>query len=476
MEKKMFNTAWYLCFTCIYIPRLNKVELQIASGKVKSDWFNSGLSELLQEDDFFSPCFYNNAYHNLDWYAIGRCEIRVLQELPEYDYYTQHLWFWEDLVEVYYNIGGGMHRIIADAYRLKGWRWFAYNAEKDPILFRWAMLGSLSLKKMGNDQERQIAKNDLMNIYENMLLAFGTRSDNAIVDGLLPEIRDAITSFDDDAIERMTKEMSSLKKENLRLTNDKAKLEKTIEELKKQIKHIQNSAIPHMDDQEAETVEKIERILQRVYSFANPIPELKNVSSKIMNLNRIWDNLSEETRKDVVSSIILFEQKIAVDIAILPLLRSLEREFTRHIFQPFMKHPGFDKLKRSICSNQRYSTTHSVLTTKNGVSPTLGSIPYIGSAAHDKKAKDSSELISLFSTFIGPVVEEFRNICSDLNRYRLGIDNARIVDLRNAIAHGKEEVTKHVDSKIFEAIINVLYCPPLELIVRVVRISRRTKK
>jgi len=154
------------------------------------------------------------------------------------------------------------------------------------------------------------------------------------------------------------------------------------------------------------------------------------------------------------------------------LLRSLEREFTSHIFRPFTEYRDFGKLRQSDCYSPRYATTHKVLAMRSNIFPTLGSIPYIGRLVNDRQAENSSDLIKHFLGFINPVSGEFKKICEDLENYRLGVNSLKIVDLRNAIAHGKEEVTQYIDSSIFEAILNVLYCPPVELIVRIVSISR----
>lgn len=79
----------------------------------------------------------------------------------------------------------------------------------------------------------------------------------------------------------------------------------------------------------------------------------------------------------------MYSEHQMFDLAVLPLLRSLEREFKNHIINPYYSSVEYKKVKSFNCNNQRNMQVHQCLQ-KSG-HPTMGNIPLIINVLSEKK-------------------------------------------------------------------------------------------
>ena len=105
----------------------------------------------------------------------------------------------------------------------------------------------------------------------------------------------------------------------------------------------------------------------------------------------------------------------------------------------------------------------------------MGNIPFIGRAMNDRRALEASNIINAFSTFLGEKKEAFIDICDALDTYRIGTDRFRLVDLRNGIAHGDDNVTTKIDKICYEDVRKILYEPPVQILIKVIMNSMRLR-
>ena len=103
--------------------------------------------------------------------------------------------------------------------------------------------------------------------------------------------------------------------------------------------------------------------------------------------------------------------------------------------------------------------------------PTMGNINYIGRAVNDKRACYASNIINAFNQFLGNKRKAFVDICVALENFRIGTQRLRLVDLRNGIAHGDDNITTGIDKNCYEDVRKVLYEPPVEILIKVINNS-----
>lgn len=103
----------------------------------------------------------------------------------------------------------------------------------------------------------------------------------------------------------------------------------------------------------------------------------------------------------------------------------------------------------------------------------MGSIPFIGKAMTDVKAQEASNLIKAFRIFLGDNRAAFVSICKALDTYKLGARQYKLVEIRNGIAHGNDEVTSKIDRRCYEEVSKLLYEPPIQILFEVVHHSMR---
>lgn len=100
----------------------------------------------------------------------------------------------------------------------------------------------------------------------------------------------------------------------------------------------------------------------------------------------------------------------------------------------------------------------------------MGNIKFLGLSVTTPEARRASKLINEFANYLGDKTSEFIKICNDIDKYRIKVNacELKLVDVRNAIAHGNEKVDKYLDEKCFEELLNIYYIPPLKILKRIV--------
>lgn len=167
----------------------------------------------------------------------------------------------------------------------------------------------------------------------------------------------------------------------------------------------------------------------------------------------------------------MFKNFESFDLALFPMIRSLEHEFSRNFFEPFQDSENYKNAGIPICTNRFYEKTHDALVKKKNSHPTMGNIPFIGRAVSDKKALEASNIIKAFRAFLGESTESFIKICKLLDAYRFGTKQYKLVQIRNAIAHGDDQITSSVDKECYEEVSKLLYEPPFQILFEVINHS-----
>ena len=322
----------------------------------------------------------------------------VLKELPdEYHYGVSNIWLWQDKIEYLFNYGKinckGLLEVLGEAYKIKGWKWFGYN-ENDPILFRWALFSILSAWYCEIVDEDKI-KHDIFDIYEIIIL-ISSKKEDPIVKSIKDELRKTIDDISKNSTEKIIKKLVEIK-------NEKDILEKELEDKKEQVKELllqiqairkNNNILDISDDN------KIEKILERILVLSNISIDEKQLQQRLKNFQVFWFKISKETQNDIIKSISVYETTNSYDLALLPLLRSIEREFKDHIFIPFKQTNNYLTNRESVCSDKYFGQTHNALRFLNGKFPMIGQIIFIGRFINDDKALSKSVLLSEFNKFI----------------------------------------------------------------------------
>lgn len=154
----------------------------------------------------------------------------------------------------------------------------------------------------------------------------------------------------------------------------------------------------------------------------------------------------------------------------MPLLRSLEREFKNNIIYPFHYSTEYTKIDKSKKHNIK-DKVHFCLQKKGN--PTLGSIPYIGKSLISNNYH--SDVIELYSQFLGDKKENIIDICQKIDAYRIGINKLGLVQIRNAIAHGDEKLTNMIDNSYCVEIKKFLLDEPIQLFQQILTNSLKKR-
>ena len=463
--KFISNLDMYQCFvTSMYFSSFDPVE--------NDEWmvFDTDKLDALLEESFFDE--YNRTikiwgkmckriYPMLDVYSFVKLQSYAAGVLPKdllWD--VNYIWTFEDLISIIYDLG--WYDIISNVYKAYGVHWFANNGENDPIMYKWACYAVSACKKNGSIDDL-ILKHDLTNIYKELLIAFTIRNTIEENADIVNYVQECITNFDTERINGLVNHISSLKRENERLIDDKKQLNEGLTLLENQIRELQ-------EDSNDQNYDKVEEIAQKICCL---IPQDAEMNSKVEKFKVIWEKLDDSTKKDIKISISMFERFESFDLALFPMIRSLEHEFDRNFFSPFHCSKAYSKAKTSICKNRFYEKTHDALIKKQNGHPTMGNIPFIGKAMADVKAQESSELIKAFQLFLSDSRKAFISICKTLDNYKLGTQKHRLVDIRNGIAHGDSLVTKDVDKRCYEEVARLLYEPPMQILFELINASMK---
>ncbi len=270
--------------------------------------------------------------------------------------------------------------------------------------------------------------------------------------------------FDDYKIEDLLQKIRALEKENQGLSEQLENFKKGYGVLQMQIKQLQTNDNISDDD-------KVENICNRIYSL---FPNTKGSDEDLEQFSEILDFLMDSTKKDLQNSLALINNFENYDLALLELTRSVEREFIANFISPFQKSIYYHDIKEPFCDKttrktQKYCITHNSLLV--GHKPTMGNIPFLGHAVLSKKAIKASNVIEAFSIFLDENKQHFADICKAFEEYKIGTDNFRIIDIRNGIAHGDDEIK--VDKDIYQEVNKILFEPPIAILLNIIRYSMR---
>ena len=148
------------------------------------DWMNFDHKEIesILENEFFAEYnrvirpsikYYKRAFPYLDVYSFIRLQSYATTVLPQnFLWDINYIWTFEDFVAHMMTIG--FYETISWAYKSLGFHWFANEAEKDPMRYKWACLALLACKKTGTLDD-EILKSDLLAINKELVLALSAR-------------------------------------------------------------------------------------------------------------------------------------------------------------------------------------------------------------------------------------------------------------------------------------------------------------
>lgn len=401
-------------------------------------------------------------YPMLDVYSFVRLEAYAATMLSEEQMiHIKTIWTFEDFMYDIYDLN--WFETIAIVYKACGIHWFANNGENDPIMYKGACYAVAACRKSHVVSDAELKK-DLNSIYKELLIAFtirGTLEKNADIIGYVEK---CITDFDEEHINNLINDVKSLEKEKEQLIDEKRQLNEGIEILRDQLKELQG-------DEERTEDEKVADIAYRIYCLS---PQNTKMDDKVEGFKTVWEKLDQSTKKDIKLSISMFEKFESFDLAVFPMIRSLEHEFARNYFIPFHYSKQYKDAGLPLCKNKSYEKTHDALVRRRNVYPTMGNIPFIGRAMTDIKAQDASNIIKAFRIFLGDKREAFVSVCKALDTYKIGVKHYKLVDIRNGIAHGNDDVTSNIDRQCYEEISKLLYEPPIQILFEMLDHSMRS--
>ena len=429
--------------------------------------YHDSIKSKSRDDSIEPPCITGKRkYPFIEIYAFHKLQSIVISKFNDDE--LENIWFdWciNDTIDAHI-WSCHWYNIISDVYVSKGKNWFyKYQEGLDALLYKWACYGIASCKKTGKLNDT-VLKNDLIDLHSELLIKCVRTESLDDNNDILTYLQDCISNFNTEDIAKLNEKLSSLKHENIMLSNDKEILNKSINVLKEQIFKLEM-------DKDRSDAEKTEAIAKRIYAMMPEEHGKENKSSH--EFTEIWSRLSKETKEDINRSVRFFEEIESVDVAIFLMIRNIEREFAQNFFKPFHNSSSFTKIKDSFCTDNRYSRTHAMLNNTEEY-PTMGSIPFIGRAVANRKAIDSSKVIQGFASFLGDSKQPFIEICKSIDSYKIGVKKNKIVDIRNIFAHGNEDNIEAYDKSSYNDLSHLLYEPPLKILFRIIKNSKKIKQ
>ena len=417
------------------------------------DEYNSTVGKISEE--------YNRDYPLVEYYAYVKLQSFAATVLPQSDSWDINtFWIMEDNIECIFQFG--WYKIIATVYKSMGRHWFCYTNGVDPVPYKWACLAIISCKR-SEMVDRETLKYDLSTMYKELIIALAAHGSLDKNQEIIDYVQNCINNFDSETLNSLVGKINQLQAENEQLLNERAVLNDGMRILREQIQELQQSADnPGFD--------KIEEIAYKINYLS---PQNDDLDDKVKQFQIIWNKLDKTTKKDIKLSVVMFERFDSFDLAMFPMIRSLEHEISQNIFIPFYQSKEYKNAGKPYCNSNYYLKTHEALIKKTKSHPTLGNISFIGKAINDVKALKSSNIINAFAAFLGAKKQIFSDICKLIDSYRIGIEKFRLVELRNGIAHGDDNITTNIDKSCYEDVRKVLYEPPFEILFKVVNNSFR---
>lgn len=447
--------------------------------KLLKDPFFDDYHTIIERDFDDYPTLTNNdnninklprKYPVLELYSFVKLQSIAAQKLPA-EATLDMQWIWKnlDLIETLDFLG--FYEIIADVYKRLGMEWFTARGKTDSIMYEWtciAINACIITKKIPYKK----LKNDLNNLYSELQIVFTANSALKYIEDMiiasLKYIEKSSHNIEDKSLEYMSlqiqllqNELKLFKTENANLKFENNKLKEGYELLKNQVKLLQYDTERTDDD-------KVEAISRRINSL---FPNSVVANTDIGQFSTIFNYLKPSTQQDLKSSISLINNFQGYDLALLQLTRSVEREFIVNFIVPFQESNFYYEIEEPFCDKKRYCITHKILMV--GGKPTMGNIPFLGRSVLDSKAMKASNIIEAFSIFLGKNREPFAKICKDLGDYEIGMKNFKLVDIRNGIAHGDDDVTGDINQDTYEQVNKLLFEPPMQILSNIIKYSMK---
>lgn len=437
-------------------------------------WMNFDKNELetLLKDSFFDDYhtlikrnqnFLKNQrdYVLLELYSFIKLQSLAAQKLPV-DLTLDMQWIWKNLDLMRDLNHLGFYETIADVYKTLGMGWFTDRGKNDPIMYEWTCMAINACIITRNIPYDELKK-DLNNLYSELLILFTINDTLETNQDIIDMVVENLSNIENNSLDVLAKKIKSLEKENAHLKIENYELKEGYKLLKDQVTVLQK-------DSEQSDDTKVETISHRINSL---FPESVVDSIDIAQFSSIFSSLKPSTQYDLKTAISLIDNFQGYELALIQLTRSVEREFIENFIIPFQESKFYYGIKDPYCDKKKYSITHKILMVGN--SPTMGNIPFIGRAVLDYKAMKSSNVIEAFSIFLGDNRESFAKICKDLGNYEIGLKNFKLVDIRNGIAHGDDNITGDIDKDTYEQVNKMLFEPPMQLLSNIIKYSLKNK-
>lgn len=433
--------------------KFNKKELD----NLLKDPFFDDYHALLKRDKNMDKC--SRKYQLLELYAFVKLQSIAAHKLPA-ELTLDMQWIWKNLDLIRELDHFGFYEVIADVYKTLGMEWFTDRGKNDPIMYEWtcmAINACIITKNIPYDE----LKKDLNNLYSELLIIFTINDTIEKNQDIIDMVLDSLADIENSSLDVLAQKIQSLEKENAHLKVENYKLKEGYGLLKDQVKLLQY-------DSEQSDDAKVEAISRRINSL---FPKSVETNADIAQFSSIFNSLKPSTQHDLKSAISLIDNFQGYDLALLQLTRSVEREFIVNFIVPFQESSFYYDIKDPYYNKKRYCITHKILMVGN--KPTMGNIPFIGRAVLDSKAMKASNVIEAFSIFLEDNREPFAKICKDLGNYEIGIKNFKLVDIRNGIAHGDDNVTGDIDQDTYEQVNKMLFEPPMQILSNIIKYSMK---
>lgn len=462
-ELRAFADSRYWCQEYPYILNrmdLYRLQLSVLSHQFTSEEIQCLITIVEKHKEFFTESKHEEAYNlsDLFFFVVAKVEERAFRELPDKD--TIELKYWwlyqEDLMQCYYRMG--FYRVIATVYHQKGYEWFCEDAYTDPVRYKWTILAIQAAKKCcKSEKEGEALQDDLYSLYEDILMILAKTDDIEDLKQIKDDIKYCMKHWDDERLESARQQLTMFENKTFHVLEPREVIQKTKKVIQEEVKDVQD----RMEDEDR----KIQSLLRCVTSLAKTA-DLGRV--EIENTISFWDLLLPQSQEDIKKSLNVMAVYADVDLALLPLFRTLEREFNYHFIKRYQNTAEYHMYKNTKCTAVSWRQVHESL--KGTVM--LGGIPFLGRAVADDRAKRDSLLINSFSNFLGSHLSGFCTICQDIDSYRFTVKKFTIAKVRNGIAHGNEDIIKCLDKESYDSIFSLLYNPPIQLLQRIFENSK----
>jgi hypothetical protein len=208
---------------------------------------------------------------------------------------------------------------------------------------------------------------------------------------------------------------------------------------------------------------------------------------EIKSNKEIWESFDPTTTAAIKSSFSMMNYAdIPVDLAVLNILRCIEREFIPKFIEPFNKRFYCQKRIESYNGEKNEENIHKALFRAIKYEYfMLGDMENLGEFLSEENLIIHSPLINNFYKYLGENTAEFCALCAKLkacnadgstskncsNGFISTPNSISLKELRNNIAHGNKQINK-IDKITFKRVYGALLRTPLEILINIVKLSK----